>query len=319
MFVSVFISLIIGSTAYSYVTSNGKILGESTHVVKVPKELLMFYHEPQLPGYYELASSQTYTDTTDWAPGSATYSLNLHGMNDVQDYTKQKPKDTLRIMAIGDSFTFGQFINTEDNYPKRLLSLLSHSHCNRDNPIEVLNLGVPGYDIQYTVEHFDRVGKQFNPDIVVWLVNEHNVYQIKEKIASISAELTSKASEQETKTYLSEGNYYWAIKKATELLVLQNGKTGIFEAQKNHLNRFASIYDGKLLIVMFDDADQSAKNVLREFAEQRPNSYFSANLPNLARLNATLPDLHPNIYGHTVIATYIYQQLNDLQLVQCSR
>ena len=67
-------------------------------------------------------------------------SLNNDGMRD-RNFPIEKLKNTIRIAAIGDSFTFGAGIkNVNDTYPKvldRELNLL-----NRSNKYEVMNFGI---------------------------------------------------------------------------------------------------------------------------------------------------------------------------------
>jgi len=53
-----------------------------------------------------------------------------------------KRSDTFRILVIGDSFTFGPYLEFNDTFPKKLESLLNLNASSKK--IEVINRGVPG-------------------------------------------------------------------------------------------------------------------------------------------------------------------------------
>src|SRR3990170_4440073 len=46
--------------------------------------------------------------------------------------------------------------------------------------IEVINFGVPMYDIEYTIERFLNRGMKYNPNLVIWFVNGWNFNEINE-------------------------------------------------------------------------------------------------------------------------------------------
>lgn len=71
--------------------------------------------------------------------------------------------DGTRIIAIGDSVTFGNFAPADGNYPYLLGQMLA------DTPVrhEVLNFGVGGYDTVQEAALLQEKGLAFKPDIVV--------------------------------------------------------------------------------------------------------------------------------------------------------
>jgi lysophospholipase L1-like esterase len=92
-------------------------------------------------------------------------SLNNDGMRD-RNFPIEKLKNTIRIAAIGDSFTFGAGIkNVNDTYPKvldRELNLL-----NRSNKYEVMNFGIPGYDTLEELKCIKNKALKYKPDIII--------------------------------------------------------------------------------------------------------------------------------------------------------
>lgn len=68
-------------------------------------------------------------------------------------------QDGLRVIALGDSFTWGNEVAAEENFTY----LLDQA----DNGLEVLNMGVPGYGIDQMVLKYERFGAMLQPDLVI--------------------------------------------------------------------------------------------------------------------------------------------------------
>lgn len=102
------------------------------------------------------------------------------------EYSLAKPKDTYRIIGIGDSFTFGSSVKLEESYLKQLESMLNPG--DRKIKYEVINLGVPGYDLENKLEILTKKGLAYHPDLVIiqlyvddWLKivpARHIIYQL---------------------------------------------------------------------------------------------------------------------------------------------
>lgn len=96
-------------------------------------------------------------------PGFHTYvRVSSQGLRD-REYPREKD-GSYRIAVVGDSITFGNMLGEEDLYPTRLESRLNEQS---ERPVEVVNLGVPGYDIVQNVARLEHHGLQFDPDLVV--------------------------------------------------------------------------------------------------------------------------------------------------------
>lgn len=68
--------------------------------------------------------------------------------------------DRLRIVAVGDSFTFGLDVEESQNFASELAA--------RYPSIDVLNMGVPGYGIDQTYLKYREIGQRFAPDVVIF-------------------------------------------------------------------------------------------------------------------------------------------------------
>jgi len=107
--------------------------------------------------------------------GHKTLRTNSRGMRSDNEYSEDKPENTMRIVGIGDSGMFGWGVEQGEDY----MTVLGQNLNNRNDGIryEVLNMGVPGYNTSLEVEAFIYKGLVFDPDIVVvgWCENDHQL------------------------------------------------------------------------------------------------------------------------------------------------
>jgi len=73
-----------------------------------------------------------------------------------------KRADTLRIVCLGDSTTFGFKVAEKESYPAQLARLLSENYS-----VEVLNAGVPGYSTLQGLRFLERDVLCLEPDVLV--------------------------------------------------------------------------------------------------------------------------------------------------------
>ncbi len=73
----------------------------------------------------------------------------------------------LRILAVGDSFTFGSDVRWNESWPYQLQEALPDS--------EVLNAGVPGYGVDQVALKLEQLGERLKPQVVVWGLVSYDV------------------------------------------------------------------------------------------------------------------------------------------------
>lgn len=76
-----------------------------------------------------------------------------------------KPAGTMRIVAVGDSFTQGYGVEEDDAYPRVLEEILNQRQRTRQH--EVINLGVPGASPLDYLANLRDVGLGYEPDLVI--------------------------------------------------------------------------------------------------------------------------------------------------------
>jgi hypothetical protein len=90
------------------------------------------------------------------------------------DNPAQLPKDTagaLRIVAIGDSFTFGDEVSDNETWPAQLERLLQQGGV----PARVFNLGTNAYGIDQAILRLARDGAPLRPDVVILGLQPENL------------------------------------------------------------------------------------------------------------------------------------------------
>jgi lysophospholipase L1-like esterase len=75
----------------------------------------------------------------------------------------EKTKDTLRIMVVGDSLTYRYGINKQDTYSSLIQKTLSEKYY-----VEVLNLGVSGYQSEDVYKLIKKYLPMLQPDLILY-------------------------------------------------------------------------------------------------------------------------------------------------------
>ncbi len=80
-------------------------------------------------------------------------------------------ESALRIVTVGDSFTFGDEVGDDQTWPAQLERLLG----SEERPVDVINLGVNGYGVDQAVLRYERDGASREPDVVILGLQAENL------------------------------------------------------------------------------------------------------------------------------------------------
>jgi lysophospholipase L1-like esterase len=113
--------------------------------------------------------------------------INSHGLRD-REFAQVKPPGTVRILALGDSCTYGWGVGQEETYAKVLERKLNRN--GGGERYEVINAGVIGYSLAQELKYLVKDGAAWNPDLVLVShtfnegnrVNPDSAPAIKEKV-----------------------------------------------------------------------------------------------------------------------------------------
>lgn len=77
--------------------------------------------------------------------------------------------NTLRVLAVGDSHTYGLYLGADETYPAQLQSLWQAA-ASQQRDLEIINVGFPGTNSSRVLSNMDNLLSTFKPDVVVLLV-----------------------------------------------------------------------------------------------------------------------------------------------------
>jgi hypothetical protein len=117
--------------------------------------------DPYLP-YKPLPLSVGYAHTKEF---DCEYRHNSLGFRDVE-HSLDKPKGVFRILALGDSFTYGSGVSFQDTYLRRLERMLN-SREGQHPKVEIINAGIYRYFPEPERILLEHYGVNFSPDLII--------------------------------------------------------------------------------------------------------------------------------------------------------
>ncbi len=243
-----------------------------------------------------------------------SYTINSDTLNSTREFSIDKPADTFRVITLGDSFTFGLYVNTKDSWPQVLENLLNTLKCKKNKKFEVINLGVPGYDIQYSVERYRLRGAKYKPDLVLWFLKTDDFQQIVEEF---SPELYNTTINFDKKIEMSSNSNKVAaqlINKINNIFTNSTykklGKKNTMILQEKALKKINDYYSSPLLIFTFPNTNDQFVSIMKKFSSQRNRTIFYGGLTQIYNdPNLHLADGHPSKEGHKTIANDLFNNL----------
>lgn len=311
------VGLLIAIIVFFILKNKTNILGTKVVASPIDKEKLIFPESSELEYFYEPRPSSIEEQEK---PFKVTYTYNSDSLNERYDYSIEKPEDSFRIITLGDSFTFGANVDTQDNWPEQFEEMLNTEvSCKNFKKFEVINLGVSGYDTKYSVERFKRRGQKYNPDLVLWFLYDLN--RITDKLRPLFFEYEIQ----------EEGKYYtemmcvtdWHWSRAEQEVFDQFGEDGVLKYQEAALEEISNYYSGKLVLATFANGKiygltGPQKEMINNFVVSRNESVYFDGVTNLYEIEgAILPDSHPSKKGHVLIAKDILNYMVKEELIPC--
>ncbi len=126
-------------------------------------------HEHQKLGTEVYYAFDSYDPSKGWIPkpnlrdvkvfDNKILNTNSKGLRGKKDFPYTKTQQTLRILILGDSFTFGDEVSDDETYSYYLQQMLPHT--------EVINMGVHGYGHDQMLILLREEGVKYEPDIVI--------------------------------------------------------------------------------------------------------------------------------------------------------
>ncbi len=105
--------------------------------------------------------------------------------NDETEFVVPKPDHIFRIVCVGDSITFGSYVDNWETYPYLLRQDL---HRRGYEAVEVVNAGYGGYGLDDEMAYIMSKGIRLEPDLILFqpLGNDLDVYLMTDELVSES-------------------------------------------------------------------------------------------------------------------------------------
>ncbi|HPF39434.1 MAG TPA: SGNH/GDSL hydrolase family protein [Phycisphaerae bacterium] len=117
----------------------------------------------------------------EYPPYNAVFSTNSAGLRGPEQRV-DRAAGRRRIVVLGDSFAWGHGVSTGLAFPEVIDAALPLA--------DVINLGVPGYDLSKSLRFYERVGRAYQPDLVIVAVCQ-NDFQVRDTADRPSATTSS--------------------------------------------------------------------------------------------------------------------------------
>lgn len=308
MTVSIIISVLLSYSIYYHrIRANPK--NNRTYISHIDKNSIVFPASSKFNFFSVEKPSITINDLRIWDKTTAFYSINDDSLNERFSYDTFKSEGIFRIITLGDSFTFGHFVDTSDNWTEVFEDLLNNNiSCKNISKFEVINMGKRGFDIPYITKMYNDYGLKYHPDLIIWFESgsgftRHNELMQPEIVNCQEKALATMDSKPE--------EYYDCWKQAETKISQQYPDNMIQNFLSDWMNRFFLIRgDTPVLLASFNALEPKWKEVLYERAKNNSNVLYFDKITDINFLEL-FPDYHPNQAGHKSIASDFFTFMRD--------
>ena len=255
--------------------------------------------------------------------------INSDGFRDDKDYPVEKPKDTIRIVTLGDSFTFGYGVELNETWPKQLETILNNNRKNQSIHYEVLNFGVMGYNAEQEYYFFKLKAMKYNPDVVI-------IQFLSDDLENMS--WVKLMTEKEFERYLKNNRIdvksispseVDKIKHSLRIKIINELDNRIIDDLPKYWPNVAVPYDNldslikqklpntKVLLVPFDNGRVPVVPLLRKFSQAHGWCFLDLSkvidgpLESINKYLISPYEPHPNPKAYHIFAERIYNGLKD--------
>ena len=106
------------------------------------------------------------------------FGINTDGLRD-RTHLEHAAADTLRVVCLGDSVTYGYGVSWEKSYPRFL-----ERELNKSGNVEVFNVALPGWSTRQQRIAYERIVRRYRPDYVILGVCLNDIPEMHNNLAS---------------------------------------------------------------------------------------------------------------------------------------
>jgi hypothetical protein len=156
--------LIVASAAATWIAVDVALL-----VVHGPVRVVEDFYEPEPRFGYRMRPGLDFVFASPYHGYAARVRTNARGLRD-DEIAVPKPPGVFRILLLGDSMTAGLEVERG-----RTFEAICEERLRVRGPVEVVNAGVRGYNLDNIIGFFENEGVSFEPDVVVYVFCDNDL------------------------------------------------------------------------------------------------------------------------------------------------
>lgn len=230
-----------------------------------------------------------------------------------------KSNNSLRILCLGDSTTFGVgIIESKDTYCSQLKKLIEED---KGLNVEVINAGVPGYTSFQGLNSLKIKFSNYTPDIVITYFGNNDassLFHKMDKNINVFPEAFAKTYNflENSIIYKNLRNVYLDKVYARKYKFVNRVSPGDYKKNLLEIENVTNSWGGKTFFiapVYFDNEDiTKIKKILKSMHIDKENTIYLESYFNLTKYTLEelfFDDCHPTIKGHKLIAKAIFEKI----------
>ncbi len=223
------------------------------------------------------------------------WEINQQGLRSdrIENYTSNK----YRILTYGDSETYGWSIDVNDSWQRQMEKI--------DTNIEVLNFGIPGYNVVNIADHMKYTAPDYHPDMLIYFFNKNDFYQAFKFNPTLSRSYAYLAIRMIIYRMSKEKRKAW-----------RNSPDGSKFVQ-THIDRMVELskqYNAPLYILVMH---WKYSKPITLVADEQSDSIKVLNIEDTVDKFEKV-DAHLTKSAHTALAKYICEQISQGKINQCT-
>jgi lysophospholipase L1-like esterase len=147
----------LGLKALDYITPNTEILPRTPDIFADQDRVLRELLRNQQNGRVVIDPVLGWRYRSGYV--SSDDQINMQGLRSEREYSKLPDPGLVRVVAYGDSFTYGTEVSNSESWPAQMEQGFPH--------LEVLNYGVPGFGTDQAYLRYAQEGRELSPRVVL--------------------------------------------------------------------------------------------------------------------------------------------------------
>ncbi len=293
---------IFGIDGLSYKKVNSvKKIGESGYIKASSNSKILYELKSNIDDFFNLKKFKT----------------NAYGFRN-KAITIIKPKNTIRGIVIGDSFTMGSGVNAEDTYHSKVEKALNQK--SDSIRYELLNFGVSGYNLLNYLGVMEEKVMQYNPDFLIIGFCSRNDFKLPNKKHTKGNYKVKKVSSPFFISYLNKLIESALSSKLNKEKIINNKRKEFIDQMFNTYANFSRENNIPIILTYLStEQDHHNLEIIQSLAIKNnlpfAHSKDKFNYEKPANYRVNIFDAHPNESGHQIFANTLLSFQSFLDII----